>query len=224
MGGKVTALVVQKRNKERINVYIDGEFAFGLAMLEALKLHKGQYLDDGDIKRLKALDEVEVAYERALNFLSYRPRSVEETRRNLQKSKKQFSEVAIEAVIARLVRSGLLSDEAFARYWIDNREQFGPRSARALRYELWQKGIDAAVIDAALESLDEEDAAYRAARSRLHRYARSGEQLFRKRLGDFLARRGFPYSTVRDVLDRLWEEITEESRHSNDNMSVEGEV
>jgi regulatory protein len=204
MAGTITALVAQKRNKERVNVYLDGEFAFGLALIEALKLHKGQQLSDDDIARLKALDEIEVARDRALNFLSYRPRSSEEVRRNLRE--KEFAEQTIETVIERLTGAGLLDDAAFARYWVDNRERFEPRSRRALRYELSQKGVPDAAIQAALDDLDEEDAAYRAASARLRRYARADEEMFRKRLGDFLARRGFGYGIVRDVLDRLWRE------------------
>jgi regulatory protein len=204
MAGTITALVAQKRNKERVNVYLDGEFAFGLALIEALKLHKGQQLSDDDIARLKALDEIEVAHDRALNFLSYRPRSSEEVRRNLHQ--KEFAEQTIETVIERLTGAGLLDDAAFARYWVDNRERFEPRSRRALRYELRQKGVPDAAIQAALEDLDEEDAAYRAASARLRRYARADEETFRKGLGNFLARRGFGYGIVRDVLDRLWQE------------------
>lgn len=206
MAGKITALVAQKRNKERVNVYIDGEFAFGLALIEALKLHKGQTLTDEEIDRLKALDEVEVAHERALNLLSYRPRSTDEVRRKLQESNK-FSENAVEKALEKLERAGLLDDEAFARYWVENRERFSPRSARALRHELRQKGVSDRVVEDVVTSLDEEDAAYRAAQAKLSRYANAEEDEFRKKLGGYLSRRGFSYGTVRDVLDRIWNEI-----------------
>ncbi|MBN1122982.1 MAG: RecX family transcriptional regulator [Anaerolineae bacterium] len=224
MGGKITALVVQKRNKERVNVYLDGEFAFGLALIEAIKLQKGQQLDNADIERLKALDEIEVAHEHALNYLSYRPRSVEEVRRNLRQSKKKFSETTVETVIERLERSGLLDEAAFARYWVENRSQFKPRSARALRYELRQKGVSDPAIQAAMEDLDEETEAYRAAQSRMHRYAQADEETFRKRLGDFLSRRGFSYSIVRTVLDQLWEEKNAQYEPAPNNINLDGEV
>ena len=201
MAGTITALVVQKRNKERVNVYLDGEFVFGLAMIEALKLHKGQKLSDEDIARLKALDEIEKAHERALNYLSYRPRSVDEVRRNLLE---KYPETAVEAVIERLERAGLLNDQEFARFWVENRDRFKPRSERALRYELRQKGISDADIDLALDALDEEDAARRAAEDRARRYRNADEETFRKRMSDFLARRGFSYGIIRDVVDQLW--------------------
>lgn len=207
MAGKITALVVQKRNKERVNVYLDGEFAFGLAMIEAVKLKKGQELTDENINRLKALDEIEVVHDRALNLLSYRPRSAEEVRRKLRQSKQVFSDTAIDQAVEKLERAGLLDDEAFARYWVSNREQFSPRSARALRHELRQKGVSNRAIDSALSDLDEQDAAYRAAQAKVRRYAQADEKTFRKRLGGYLSRRGFSYGIVREVLDRLWEEI-----------------
>lgn len=224
MGGRITALVAQKRNKERVNVYLDGEFAFGLATIEALKLHKGQELSDADIERLKALDEVEVAHERALHFLSYRPRSTEEVRRNLRNSKRNFGETAIENTIGRLERAGLLDDEAFARYWVENRERFSPRSARALRHELRQKGVPDRAIEAAIDEVDEAGAAYQAAQDRLSRYAGADEETFRKRLGGYLSRRGFSYGVVREALDRLWEEITRPDPDLLDTRDPDGEA
>lgn len=204
MAGKITGLVVQKRNKERVNVYLDGEFAFGLAMIEALKLHKGQSLSDAEVDRLRALDEVEVAHEAALRFLANRPRSIAEVRQKLRQ--KELSEAAIEQAIERLQQTRLLDDEAFARFWVDNREQFGPRSTRALRSELRHKGVAEEDIRASVEGMDEESAAYRAASAQARRYQGQDRQVFMKRLGDFLLRRGFNYGVARQVVNRLWNE------------------
>ncbi len=209
MAGQITALVAQQRNKERVNVFIDGEFAFGLAMIEAIKLKRGQHLTDEDIERLKALDEIEIAHDRALNYLSYRPRSTKEVRDNLKN--KGIDEIAIEQVIDRLTEAGLLNDEDFARFWLQNRDQFKPRGERALRYELRQKGIADGIIELALEELDEDDAAYRAASRRARRYQDADPMTFRKKVGDFLMRRGFSYDIVRDTVDRLWAEIQQET-------------
>jgi len=83
MAGRITAIRVQKRNRKRANVFIEGDFAFGLAMIEAAKLSKGQYLSDEEIASLRLADEKERAYELALGFLSYRPRSQAEVARRL---------------------------------------------------------------------------------------------------------------------------------------------
>jgi regulatory protein len=214
VSGKITGLVVQKRNKERVNVYIDGEFAFGLAMIEALRLRKGQDLSDEEIERLRALDEIEVAHEAALNFLSYRPRSVAEVRKRLQD--KEFSPETIDSVLARLKDTKLLDDESFAQYWVENREQFEPRSARALRFELRRKGVPDSDISTSLESLDEEDAAYRAAKAQARRLQGKDLATFKKRLGDFLLRRGFGYPIIKTVVKRLWEESAPDGDHDPD--------
>jgi len=213
VAGKVTALIAQKRNKERVNVYLDGEFAFGLVAIEAIRLHKGQELGDAEIVRLKALDEVEVAHEAALKFLSYRPRSVAEVRKRLQE---KYSPEAVEAVLGRLIEARLLDDEAFARYWVENREQFEPRSTRALRFELRRKGVPDGDIRASLEEVDEEDAAFRAARAQARRLNNQDVQVFRKRLGDFLLRRGFGYEVIKHVVNRLWEERATDASHDPD--------
>jgi regulatory protein len=222
MPGTITALVVQKKNKERVNVYLDGEFAFGLTMIEAIKLKKGQQLDDAEIKRLKALDEIEVAKDHALNFLSYRPRSADEVKRHLRE--KGYSDSVIEIVMERLEQAGLVDDETFARFWVENRDRFKPLSERALAYELKKKGVSDAAIEAALEVVDEHSAAYRAGLERAPRFRSLDKNTFRKRLGDYLARRGFSYDVVRDAVDRLWEAFGSEgdsSAHRDQDMDWE---
>jgi regulatory protein len=201
MAGHITSLSVQKRNPERVNVYIDGEFAFGLAMIEAAKLSTGQYLNDADIRALEQVDEGGRAREAALNLLSYRPRSEREIRRRLQR--KGYSERAIEEAVQRLLRAKLLDDEEFARYWISNREQFRPRGQFALRQELWRKGVSDRIIDRLLEEVDEAENAYRAATKRLSRWQRMDPSERQRKLTGYLQRRGFSYDVIREVWDRL---------------------
>jgi regulatory protein len=200
--GRITALKVQKRNRQRVNVYIDGHFAFGLAAIEAIQLKVGQSLSAAEIARLKERDQGEMAHERALNFLSYRPRSIAEVRRYL--IQKGFDTPTIDHVIARLSRAGLLDDEAFARYWLENRDTFRPRANRALRYELSQKGVAATIIDDLLADHDESDAAYRAALPQAQKLARQHDvDTFRSKLLAFLRRRGFSYDIARETVERL---------------------
>ena len=200
MAGQITEIRVQKRNPRRANVFVDDEFAFGLAMIEAAKLHKGQYLSDEDIAALQVADEQERAYERALHFLSYRPRSKAEVARRLRRD---FSEAGVDAVVCRLSRVGLLDDEAFAEYWISNREQFKPRGRRALRYELRQKGVDHDIIDALLEQNNEVEGAYRVATGRLARWQHLDVTTLRRKLSEYLVRRGFSYQAIGEVWERI---------------------
>ncbi len=205
MSGQITALKVQKRNQQRVNVYIDGEFAFGLAAIEALRLKVGQYLSAADISRLQEKDQGEIAYERALNLLSYRPRSVAEVRRNLAG---KFDAETVEDAIGRLRRADLLDDGAFVRYWIENRDTFKPRGSQALRYELRQKGIADALIDDALTDYDEEAAARRAALTQVHKLARRHDvETVRTKLLAFLNRRGFSFHVAHDIVADVLSEI-----------------
>jgi regulatory protein len=207
MGGTITALEAQKRNKERVNVYLDGEFAFGLTVLEAARLRKGQTLSDSEIAALKAHDSVEQAYESAVRFLGNRPRSITEVRRNL--TEKEVVPSVIEEVIARLESRGYVDDVAFARFWVGNRQQFKPRGTRALRFELREKGVSNEVIDQVLSEVDTSDAAYQAALDKAKRLRNLDKRTFREKLGAFLARRGFDYDTVGEVVNRLINEFEE---------------
>ena len=210
MAGQITELKVQKRNPQRVNVYVNGHFAFGLAAIEAVRLKVGQHLTDAEIARLQEKDQVQIAYERALDFLSYRPRSVAEMQRYL--AGKKFDTPTIDAVVARLSRAGLLDDRAFVQYWLENRDSFKPRGRRALRYELYQKGVADALIDELLADYDEVDAAYRAALSQAQKLVRrqSDVDTFRSKLLAFLNRRGFPFYVARDTVDRLMAELGDE--------------
>ncbi len=200
MAGTITALTFQRRNRERVNVYLDGEYAFGLDALEAAQLHKGQVLADAEIAALTAQDERSRAFNRSVRFLSYRPRSRTEVERYLRG--KAIAEEVVVDVVARLEQSDYLDDEAFARFWVENREQFRPRSRRALRYELRQKGVSEEIIDSVLRDLDDEAAAWRAVEGRLSRWANLPSSEFRQKLAGYLNRRGFDYSTISLTLSR----------------------
>jgi len=211
MAGTITALKVQKRNPERVNVYLDGRYAFSLAAIEAAKLRRGQVLSDEDIEGLKERDSFEKAHDRALRFLSYRPRSEAELRRYLQG--KAVPPTIEEEVIERLTRAKLLDDLAFARYWVENRESFNPRGLRMLRYELRQKGLSEDTIAQALMDLDEEESAYRVALRRGRRLAHLDQVSFRKKLGAHLLRRGFSHEVVNLAVERTWQELRAEGEN-----------
>jgi len=201
MAGTISALKIQKRNKERVNVFMDGTYTFAVTMNVALGLRKGQYLSDADIERLVAGDERDKAYHQAIHFLGFRPRSQAEVSQRLHE--KGYSAEAIEHTIQRLLEQKYLNDEEFARYWLENREQFKPRGARALRYELRQKGIDSQAIEAVLSDLDEDASAWAAVQKKLRQWQHLPEDQLKKKVMGFLSRRGFGYS----VVDQIWQRI-----------------
>ena len=198
MAGRITALEPQKRAKDRVNVHLDGEFAFGLALLAAADLRVGMWLDDAKIAELQLADGVEQAHSRALDYLTYRPRSEAELRAYLLE--KGCLEGVVEEVLARLARVGLVDDEGFAHYWRDNRARFRPRGRRMLSYELGQKGVASEVIEAALEDYDEVAAARKVAQEQARRLGNLPPDVARRRLFERLARRGFSYDLIREAL------------------------
>ena len=187
-----------------MNVYLDGEFAFGLSRITAAWLEIGLQLDEEKIRELQFEDEAEVAYQKAIHFLSYRPRSRREIMDNL--SKHDFSMGASGKVLERLERQGLVDDYVFAKTWVENRSEFRPRGSRALRMELRQKGIEPDLIDTVLENLDEDTLAYRAAIKQSRIYAALDWQDYRRKMVAYLARRGFNYGIAADVVQKVWSE------------------
>jgi regulatory protein len=213
----ITAIEPQQKNPQRVNIYLDGEFAFGLARIIAAWLKAGQQLSDEKFAQLQADDAREVTYLKALHYLSFRPRSSQEVHQNL--IKRGCEEAYIEETISRLQAAGLVNDEAFARAWVDNRAAFRPRSKAALRVELRQKGLSDEVVQSVLdEQVDEEALAFEAARKQSRRYAGLAWAEFRQKLGAYLARRGFSYTITAPVVSEVWKELqTADAGKSSDN-------
>ena len=214
MAGTITALKVQKRNKNRVNVYLDGRYSFSLVNHLAVPLRRGQVLSDAEIARLKQEDEFHRVYERAAKLIAHRPRSETEVRRRMERQ--GVAPDLIERVIERLTSVGLLDDARFAQLWVENRETFRPRSRQMLRYELRQKGLDDETIAQALEQVDEEESARRLALQRGRRLSRLDWPTFRRKLTGYLARRGYSYELAHRAVREAWQSLSE----SDSNTSV----
>ena len=208
---KITAIEVQKRSPNRVNIYLDGEFAFGLARIVAAWLRTGQELSEEKIELLQAEDARERAFQQAMLFLSYRARSESEIRQNLRKH--EIPEPVIEQTLERLRQDGLANDNQFARAWVENRTTFRPRSRRLMAMELRQKGLADEAVSSAVESVDDNALAYEAAQKRVNRLKGLEWNEFRKKMSDFLARRGFSYSVIASVVTRIWNEAHKDEHH-----------
>lgn len=206
MDRKITALKVQKRNPNRINVYLDGEYVFAVARIVGAWLQIGQELGEDKIATLREQDTREVAYQRALKFLNYRPRSESEIRRKL--GELGFDEPIIVETLDRLREAALISDDRFARDWVENRSSFRPRSRRVMAMELRQKGVaDDAIQKALDETVEEDKLAYQAAIQKARRWQGLEWPEFRERLGAYLMRRGFSYGTISGLVHQVWSEL-----------------
>jgi regulatory protein len=210
---KITALETQKRDPNRVNVHLDGEYAFSLARIVAAWLQVGQELEAQKIEALQAQDASERAYQQAMLFLSYRARSTAEIRQNLKRHK--LPPEAIEETIERLKAEKLADDGQFAKAWVENRSTFRPRSRMALSVELRQKGIPEEAARAALTDVDEETLAYDAALKRARRLESLEWNEFRTKLSQYLGRRGFSYAVAASVVSRTWDEIHKQDPKEN---------
>ena len=209
---KITRLAAGKSREKRVNVYLDGKYAFSLLAEVVLKegLRVGQELSDSEQQRLTGVDRYQRCLNAAIRFLAYRPRSEAETRERLKKH--GYSSDVTERALTRLKEQGLVDDTAFARFWKDNRESFSPRSRRLTRLELRKKGLDTDVIEQVVSEVDDSKSAYQAALSKARRLSSTDYQVFRRKLGDYLGRRGFNYGIIKETVDRVWKECEEVPR------------
>ena len=209
---KITALRVGRERRKRVNVSLDGRFAFSLEAEVAIKegLQVGQELSTSQIEALARSDHYQRCLNATAHYLSYRPRSEFELRERLHQ--RGFDGDSVEAVLAKLKEQGLVDDTAFAQFWKDNRESFSPRSQWLTKLELRRKGVANNIIDQIADTIDDEDSAYRAALSKARSLPLSDYQSFRRRLGDYLKRRGFGYGVINHTIERLWSELESGSR------------
>ncbi len=221
--GVITAMQLQKRYTDRVSVFLDEEYAFAVSLTMASTLRKGQRLTEAEVEALQQEGLENLAYQRALRYLGTRPRSGAEIETYLKR--KEYDEQVIGAVIVRLQENGYIDDDAFARFWIENRNRFRPKGAQALRYELRQKGIERETIEGALDEQDDESAAWAAVEGKIDRWSSLEKAEFDQKLIPFLARRGFRFDVCRRTAAQAWEQVQESKSEENldDRGDDEGE-
>jgi regulatory protein len=199
--GEVTRISAQLRTADRLNVDLDGEFAFGLSTNVALeyRLTVGTVIDDHLAAELWIAEEAAQAKATALNLLARRPRAEKELATGLRQ--RGYGAAAIQTAVERMRELGYLDDADFARRWVASRAGVSPRGGRLMELELRQKGV---AQDVAREAVDEADlddlsAARAVAETRLRRLADLDEPTRRRRLSAFLARRGFSPEVIRTI-------------------------
>ncbi|HEY5625395.1 MAG TPA: RecX family transcriptional regulator, partial [Dehalococcoidia bacterium] len=174
-------------------------------VLAAANLRVGQEVDDSRLAELEAAEARHMAMTSALRLLSYRPRSEREMRDALRT--RHIPEAIAGETLDRLSELRLLDDRAFAEAWTESRQRNSPRGRRMLLAELAQKGVQREVAQESVAAIDEEDAAVQAGRKRSRTLRDREFSDFRRRLGDFLARRGFGYDVCEAAIKQLWAEV-----------------
>ncbi|MFZ0033560.1 MAG: regulatory protein RecX [Sedimentisphaerales bacterium] len=208
---RITALKTSKHTEKKVNMFLDGKFAISVDTEVVVKkgLTIGQELSDDQIKGLAEDVSLARCLNTAYRFLSHRPRSEAEMKDRLHRH--GFENSQIEIVINKLKEQNLLDDTVFAQFWKENRQMFRPRSQRLTRVELKKKGVADEIIDEVTEKLDDMESAYQAALSKAQHLPKQEYEVFRRRLGDYLKRRGFGYAVINQTVKRIWQELKEQN-------------
>ncbi len=190
----VTSLKPQKSGK-RVNVYLDGRYGFGIDLetLMTLKIAEGTEYSESEIKEIVKKAEFQKTLEKLLKYATLRPRSIFEIKQWLKR--KRVHESLHKDLFNRLKRLDLVDDEKFARWWVEQRMAFKPRSARLLTYELQVKGIRKEVIEKVLDKMDIDE--LKIAR----KLAVKMKNKDKKKVVAYLSRQGFDWETIKRVVD-----------------------
>ena len=205
--GTITKLEPQKKRKNRINVYIDEEFAIGISsnLVLDFDLYEGKTLSEHQLQEISEAEELSKAKEYGFLLLSYRPRSVKEFRTRLKQ--KKFSDYIIEAVVEKFLKHGYLDDLKFAESFVQSKQITKPGSKVSLINELLKHGIDpdtaGKAVDSSYGELTEKEIACQLVRKKSKHYSNKNPK-DRRRLFDFLKRRGFSTEIIKDAIESEW--------------------
>lgn len=194
---KITSLKQQVKNPDRVSIFVDGKYAFSLNLGEVVKykVKNGDELSDTDVKRFKKISEDGKLYGRALEWLLNRPHSVREFNGYMRRKKAEPE--LTQKFVEEFAAKKYLDDEAFARWLVGLRSRAG-KSNRAIRSELFAKGVDREVANMVLEGSGDEAERLReliAKKSRLSRYRAD-----KLKLAKYLTSQGFSYELVKKEL------------------------
>lgn len=216
---KITKFEYQKKDPNRVNIYVDDKFIAGIDVNDLIRLglYNNQELSRQELNRILGESEFGKLFNSALNFLSFRPRSEWEVRHKLKlqlAKKKPANPSLIDNVVAKLKKINQVNDESFIRWYIDQRQTFRPMGERGIKSELLKKGIDRKLIDkvtagkGSKDKLSEDALAQKAAAKFIKRlrpgdYDRSVVEKTKAKLQRLLAARGFDWETIRGTVEKL---------------------
>ena len=204
----ITSIKVQKNGK-RINIYLDGKFGFGLDLENYLKygIKVEQSLTDEKIKEIIKKANFQLNLDKLLRFATLRPRSELEILGWMKR--KRVHKSLQEELLNKLKHLDLIDDEKFARWWVEQRLSFKPKSKRILSDELRAKGIKKDTIEDVLESIvvDEVKIAKDLLEKKKYKWEKLPSLEAKRKKGDFLMRNGFSWEIIRKILkDETYEE------------------
>lgn len=199
----IISAIKPQKNKKRVNIYLDGRFAFGLDLENYLKLGLKieQELSEEKVKEIVQKAEFQKTLDKLLNFASLRPRSIKEI--ELWFKRKRVHESIWKSLFNRLKRLNLIDDEKFAKWWVEQRLQFRFKSKRELIQELRLKGINKEIIEQVLSEtvVDEIKMAKKLLEKNMYKYKNFDKFTAKRKMREYLARKGFNWETIKRVVD-----------------------
>lgn len=195
----ITAIKQQLKNPERVSVFVDGKYEFSLGLDELLqqKLKNGNELDKAGIKRLKKISDDGKLRVRSLEWLLNRPHSTREFGDYLYKKKAEPE--LIERFISDFSERGYLDDQKFGEWFVELQLRRG-KSNRAIRSELFKKGLDREMVDELMDG--ESDEAERLQKLIDKKIKSSRYKNDSVKLKQYLVSQGFSYELVKEALKK----------------------
>lgn len=198
----ITAIKAQK-NQKRVNIFLDGEFSFGLDLENFMKLQLkvNQELSREQIKVITDEGEKAKAIEKVLTFASTRPHSKKEILDYLKR--KRINVLIHSHIFEKLEKYGLIDDFIFAKWWVEQRLAFKLKSKKDISFELKQKGIDTNVIKNILDDseIDEIKIAKELIIKKSYKWQRFDEKTRRQKVYQYLVGKGFGWNIINSVVD-----------------------
>lgn len=203
---KITKIEKQKKNQSRYNIFIEGEFAFGLYDDSLLKhgLRSGDELTESKVEQIRKEDEFIFGKRSAYNFLSRRQRTVKEVEKKLKQL--EVSDLTISEVINYFLETGYLNDEDFSKEFIESKIRRRPTGRRIIKSGLRFKGIEDEMAEDLLKKNYSENLELSKAEEAAKKYLSKNEKRFkdildkRSKLYRHLVSRGFPMDLVQKVV------------------------
>lgn len=205
---RVTDMQPGRRNKRRLNVYLDGEFAFACfaEIASQYGIRKGAELSGSDVEAVREADETAAAREYALNLAARGPRSEKQFREKLRA--RGYGSSSQEAALEVLRAYGYLDDRAYAEQYAA--ELFQKYGRWAVRRKLAERGIAPEIMEEVLAGADGSGALDMQLDRLLARPRYEDERRERDRIIRSLAAKGFDFDDIRTALERRVQDGGEE--------------
>ncbi len=195
---KITDIQPQKRNKSRVNVYVDGEYVLALELLTVMKLGLkiGTEVTETQLAEAALDTEQSVALERAMNYIARGRKTSFQLRKYL--TDKEYAPAVVNYVMDKMKYYGYIDDKAYAQAYVEQNSQ--SKGARRVKQELIQRGIK--LSEAEEVSEQERDFSLDNATRLAERYMRGKDCDIKTmvKLQRYLVSRGYDFDIVNSVV------------------------